>query len=395
MTTLAPANDLLPREIDLDTVEIIVKVSERCNIACTYCYFFFGGDESYRARPARIAEGVVEDLVSFIRHGSRELGLKNVVLTFHGGEPMMIPPDKFRALCKKLRDSVTPPTKLRMQMQTNGMLVNDQWIDILEEFEIGVGVSIDGPQVVHDRQRVDRRGRGTHARVLEGIKLLCEARQRGRIHAIGGIGVIDPAQDPRHLLPYFISELGFDSFDFIPPFGALDCPPKDFGTYLCRLFDSWIALDNPDLHISIIQAFLNKLMGYSSFYLPCGPDPVRVRVLRISSDGSLYPDEYLPPGDWNTPNVAETTMARFIQGPYYKMVDSLHLTPPNECASCCWQHVCHGGHPWNRHSQHGDLRKPSSLCEGLKMFYAHVVKYLLHTGTPMEEFIERLALESA
>lgn len=395
MTTLAPTAAISPREIDLDSVEIIIKVSERCNIACTYCYFFFGGDESYRSRPARISGDVVEDIVRFVRHGSRDLGLKHIVLTFHGGEPMMMPPDKFRSLCQRLSDSVTPPTRLHMQMQTNGMLVNDRWIDLLEEFHIGVGVSIDGPQEVHDRQRIDHRGQGTHARVVAGIGMLREARRRGRIPYVGGIAVIDPTQDPRELLPYFVEDLGFDSFDFIPPFGALDCPPKEVGKYFCRLFDAWIALGKPDLKISLIQAVLNKLRGYSSFYLPCGPDPIRYRVLRISSDGSLYPDEHLPPGDWDIPHVAETSMADFLQGPYYRLVDSLHLTPPSECVSCCWRQVCHGGHPWNRHSPLGDLRRPSSLCEGLKMFYAHVVKYLLHTGTPMEVFLQRLALEPA
>jgi uncharacterized protein len=61
---------------------------------------------------------------------------------------------------------------LRHSIQTNGMLLTPEWCDFLKRWDVGLGVSIDGPQRLHDSYRVTRSGRGTFRRTLDGIRLL-------------------------------------------------------------------------------------------------------------------------------------------------------------------------------------------------------------------------------
>src|SRR5690606_6399894 len=85
-----------------NSLEIILKVAERCNIACRYCYFFFGGDESYKDNPAYIANETIADFAAFIKDAVDVYGIERLRLIIHGGEPLMIKKSRMENLLESI-----------------------------------------------------------------------------------------------------------------------------------------------------------------------------------------------------------------------------------------------------------------------------------------------------
>src|SRR5919199_597064 len=181
---------------------VLVKLASRCNINCTYCYWFRDA-EVYRKPPVLTREA--ED--AFCRRLEAhidEFSLRHFMLIFHGGEPLLFPKHRFVAFQEKLLD-IEDRTGCRIMrgVSTNGILIDQEWCDIFNRYDVSVSVSLDGPPDINDKHRVDFDGRGTHAETLRGI---------GRLRASGIepglISVCNPATDPAAILRYVVEELG-------------------------------------------------------------------------------------------------------------------------------------------------------------------------------------------
>ena len=174
----------------IDTV--LLKVASRCNLDCAYCYVYHMGDDGWRAQPARMPDAVqraaVRRLANVYAHQGRPF---SVVL--HGGEPLLLGARGLRGLCGRLRSALPPPCGIHLQ--TNGVLLTDEVVDVCVRFGVGVSISIDGPRSVHDRFRVDHDGGGSFDRVRRGIDRLT-ARGDARPLFAGVLAVIDPESSP-------------------------------------------------------------------------------------------------------------------------------------------------------------------------------------------------------
>ncbi len=141
----------------------VLKVHSRCDLACDYCYMYRSHDQSWRAQPrtmtpatlTRTAERIAEHLSA---HGVTEAG---VVL--HGGEPLLIGDEALARTVRTLRAAVGDGVRLHLSLQTNGLRLTEQRLDLLGELEVTVGVSTDGGRAAHDRHRRGADGRGSHA----------------------------------------------------------------------------------------------------------------------------------------------------------------------------------------------------------------------------------------
>src|SRR5580658_9757873 len=148
----------------VDTV--LLKVASRCNLNCTYCYVYNMGDDGWRSQPKRMSEAVqaavVKQLGDLVRLQGRPF---SVVL--HGGEPLLLGAPRLERLLSRLRAAL--PGECGLHLQTNGVLLDDTILDICAHHSVGISVSLDGPEDVNDRFRVDLRGRGSQARVMTAI----------------------------------------------------------------------------------------------------------------------------------------------------------------------------------------------------------------------------------
>lgn len=145
-----------------NVLTIVLKTVERCNINCTYCYFFNGIDKSFKQHPPYISFETIKKITKFLKEGSKDLNIQRVRLGIHGGEPLMQKKTSFDEMCNYLRDELEPDVKVTLTLQTNGMLLDEEWINLIIKHNIGLGISIDGPKEYHDKYRVDHFGKGTY-----------------------------------------------------------------------------------------------------------------------------------------------------------------------------------------------------------------------------------------
>ena len=152
----------------LDT--LIVKLSSRCNLACTYCYEYFSGDDSWKRAPKTMAMPVVNALGRRVREYCSHANVAELNIVFHGGEPLLIGPKRLDALLTALR-AAAAPAKLRYSVQTNGTLLTPAMCEVLGEHNVLVGISLDGGPEANSK-RVTLKGGPTPDTVTENIAVL-------------------------------------------------------------------------------------------------------------------------------------------------------------------------------------------------------------------------------
>jgi uncharacterized protein len=233
-------------------LQVILKTSERCNLACTYCYYFFGGDESYKKRPPIIGIDTVKKIATFLSDGVRNHDIDAVEIVFHGGEPMLQKPRMFDETCSILRDALEKTrTRLNFAIQTNGTIVSEEWIEVLSKHDVVIGISIDGPKEYNDQYRIDLRGRGSYELVEKGVKGFLQAKADNRLsQGIGTITVLNAEFNYKKIYRNLNADLGIERFSFLLPDTSYDSglpagvDVEDYGAILCDIFDEWLAHPN-------------------------------------------------------------------------------------------------------------------------------------------------------
>jgi uncharacterized protein len=144
---------------------VIIQPTPFCNINCSYCYL------STRAETRRITLETVEAIAKFLR--DVPVSHSHLSIGWHAGEPLVVPRSFYERAFQCFATTPGMP-EVRHSFQTNGTLIDEDWCDFFKRWSVHVGVSVDGPQAIHDSQRVDRAGRGTFNRVIRGISKLRE-----------------------------------------------------------------------------------------------------------------------------------------------------------------------------------------------------------------------------
>ncbi len=166
---------------------LILQPTPFCNINCSYCYLP-NRDVKKRMSPEVFAK-TLERLTE-----SNFVGEK-ISFVWHAGEPLALPVSYYDELFKQIDLFPTLADKVTHSIQTNGMLINDAWCEFFRKHRVSVGVSIDGPEFIHDAYRKDRTGRGTLERALKGLE--CLKRNNVDFHVIAVItsNALDHAEE--------------------------------------------------------------------------------------------------------------------------------------------------------------------------------------------------------
>lgn len=386
----------------IEALQVVYKIAERCNINCTYCYYFNMGDETPLTRPARAKLEVTRQLAEWMAQGCEELRIPRAKLSFHGGEPTMVGVRAFDAACQTLREIIEPVAALSLSIQTNGTLLDERWIERFIEHRVGVGVSIDGPQDANDRYRLDRRGRSTFKSTEEAIRRLVDA------HAAGGplpgtISVLHPGNDYRSVYRY-LRDLGVLEINFLlPDRNAEDTEflrsgtAAEYGKCLSDIFSAWLEEDNPDVRIK----FVDEMMAH--FRPDAAPGQVFRRMKKTNqvviarSDGTVaIDDSYIPALAWYSAapvySTAESTLRQFLADPIFNEIECTSNALPTGCQDCRWRRVCRGGDLENRFSTRSGFNNPSVYCEGYKLMYQNACETLAGNGYPRELLNEKFEL---
>ena len=365
---LAPAVQPVSGETPVFTF-VLVKLASRCNINCTYCYWFRDA-EVYRKPPVLTVEA--ED--AFCRRLEEHIdafGLDQFVLVFHGGEPLLFPKRRFRALQDKLR-GIEDRTGCQISrgVSTNGILIDQEWCDLFKTYDVSVSVSLDGPPEINDKHRIDFKGRGTHADVLSGIACL-------RANGIepGLISVCNPLTDPEQIVSYVVEELGITHFDILPPDATHSDSPHQIGDYFIKLFDVWFdRYAAQGVRIRTLDAMIQGLVGNMSVSDTVGLAPVE--TVTLMADGSVEPLDVLRiAGDGSTKtdiSVFQNPLRDIQNDPRWREAFEASLHVCDVCRQCEFLDACGGGHLAQRWSLERRFDNPSVYCDSWKRIFSHI-----------------------
>lgn len=351
----------------------LLKVASRCNLDCDYCYVYKHADKSWQKQPKFMSREVIKRFAFRVKEYVEKERLTEFSVIFHGGEPLLYSPTKISWAASTIRQVIGDSCRVDFSLQTNGLLLDKDALIMLEQEEISISLSLDGPQHIHDLHRVDHAGSPTFTDVMRVLNLL---KERGANIFRGVIAVIDPTISAKELLEFFYSLqlprldlLLPDATHVILPVGRND--NRDiYKNWLIEAFDVWYS-QFPDLPIRWFDAILGSRLG-----IPSPTDVMgfgQVNLLVVETDGSYTDHDVfkitrsdgaaLNKDVFNTPIIALQTHPKILEHAFRLTIDG--IAP--ECKVCPVVASCAGGSIMHRYHSARGLNAPTVYCH--EMFY--------------------------
>ncbi|MET0424280.1 MAG: FxsB family cyclophane-forming radical SAM/SPASM peptide maturase [Actinoplanes sp.] len=351
--------------------QFVVKVASRCNLACDYCYVYESADQSWRRQPRVMTDETFARACRLIAGHAARHGLGSVGLVFHGGEPLLAGVDTLNRFAGVAREVIG--AGVRFSLQTNGVLITEEFADMCVRRGIRVAVSLDGGEDANDRHRVRKDGTSSFSAVRAGLRILT-----ARPEAYAGLlCTVDTANAP---VPTYEALLRFapEEIDFLLPHATWAAPPPRPGTYadwLIAVFDRWFHAPVRQTRVRLFDDLMVAALGGRVASEVVGTAPVRVAV--IETDGSLEQVDALKtayPGaarllDASGTDPLEAALAD--PGVVARQIGMAALA--DECRRCPVVQVCGGGHYAHRYRPGSGFRNPSVYCGDLYPLISHVI----------------------
>lgn len=368
----------------INHLEVIIKVAERCNLNCSYCYFFHGEDDSFKKHPARISGEVIDKLADFIYNGCKDFNIDSVNIDFHGGEPLLLDKRFFIQYCDNFKKKLPKNIKLQFKVQTNGVLLSEEWLKLFKKYDFKIGVSLDGTEEMNDSHRNDHKGNGSYHSVIKGIKLA----QNFGYEDIAILCVVNAKASAKLIYRHFVDDIKVHNIDFLLPYVSYDTiasvTAKEFGFFLKDLLNEWFRDDNPKVNIRILNNTLAMLLGKNSTLITQGSNINNAVAITVASNGDLFPDDVLRSSKWDYANnghsVHEISLKDLLGTKGFKILRKAAGFTPDECKSCKWLNICGSGELVHRHSNENGFNNKSILCEGLKIYFDRAYTCLTDAG---------------
>jgi uncharacterized protein len=359
--------------------EFILKVHSRCNLACDYCYMYEMADQSWRRQPRKMARPVVDKVAMRIAEHARAKLLERVDVTLHGGEPLLAGVDHLRYTIEAVTRACAPDVDVRFNVQTNGILLEPPFLDLFREYDVQVGVSLDGDEEGHDRHRRWANGRGSFGAVQAGLERLCSPPYR---HLFSGLlSTIDLANDPVATYEAML-EFAPPAVNFLLPHGNWDSPPPGrppdtstpYGDWLVAAFDRWYGSPEKATRVRLFNEITMLLLGRPSTGEAVGLSPVAIVVvetngeieqadtLKSAYDGAAHTTLHVSRDPFESALLLPSIAARQIRS----------LALAEGCQDCSLRLVCGAGHYTHRYRSGSGFRNPTVYCHDLQRLITHI-----------------------
>jgi uncharacterized protein len=321
---------------------------------------------------------IAEHTAMRIGEHARSHRLKDIAVILHGGEPLLAGPDLISYLVSAIRDTAGPAVTVEASVQTNGVGLDDAYLDIFDKAGVQVGVSLDGAAEAHNRHRRFASGRGSYAAVEAGLLRLAESRYR---HLFSGLlCTVDLRNDP---IGTYEALLAFNPprVDFLLPHGTWAAPPPgripgDPGTpyadWLITIFDHWYP--SAKTRIRLFEEIMRLLLGRESSSEMVGLAPSRLLV--IETDGAIEQGDVLKAAYHSAPatglHVTRDRLddALLLPGVVARQLGKRALSA--ECRACRIHQVCGAGHYAHRYRPGTGFANPSVYCPDLMRLIGHI-----------------------
>jgi uncharacterized protein len=349
--------------------QLLVKVASRCNIDCSYCYWF--RDAAVYDKPKLMSAEVLDQLLRRTEEHIGKYALTEFPIILHGGEPMLWGIENFNRIAKGCADiSHRTRCEIPIGVTTNGILVDEAWLDCLESNGISVAISLDGPAHVHDARRRTFQGAGTHATVERAARMLLS-----RNIGVSALAVCDPAVDPQEYVGFFAG-CGIESYDIMIPDATVDETPPRIVAFYKRLFDLWFAANRHQrtTEIRIVTDMVAALLGVDA---PTeGVGYRAVELCTIMTDGTIEAHDVLRiAGNGSSVtacNIFDHAIDDIRNEPHWQAARAASIDISDKCRRCKFMNACGGGYLPHRFSKRNGYDNPSVYCDDLYATFEHI-----------------------
>jgi uncharacterized protein len=365
----------------LDTV--LVKTASRCNLDCSYCYVYQGGDTSWKQQPKKMSVETIYAICHRLIEQANEQ-VEGFAIVLHGGEPLLLGYDKTKLLLDKLRSELGHK-HYPISIQTNGVLLSSKFLDLFSSKKVSVSVSLDGTQSANDIARIDHLGRSTFAETVKGIKLL-SAHPDSEFLFAGTLSVIQPSIPPRKIYD-FLKELNTPSMDFLMqdgnhdelPIGKKSFESTEYGMWLSKLLDIYLSDPKP-VEIPVLDDLIKLCIGGASVKEGRGKDAFGILIietngeirkndtLRTSYDGADYFSK--------RKNIESTSISDIVRTEEFHASSQLQFPTAKKCMNCSLLNICGGGMPLYRWSSDNGYKNPSVYCSDHQYLIKNITDHL-------------------
>ena len=369
----------------------VKPVGAACNLRCAYCYYL-GTGSGQSATPALMADNVLD---SYIRQVVAIHGRwAEIEFAWHGGEPTLAGLPFFERVVR-LQEQYATGRRILNTLQTNGTRLTDDWCRFFHDHHFRIGISIDGPEYLHDIYRKDANGQGTFARTMRGLEMLLKHNVELNILTTVNAANADHPDEVYNFLRQYT-----DFMQFLP---VVECLPQTvtknvaippglytadatnprrlapysvtasaYGRFLCIITDLWLQKDFGHKFVQAIEAAIGNLTcrpaGLCVHEAVCGHCAV------VEKNGDLFRcDRYVFP-EYRIGNILASPLHDMMQtnrrfGEH--KLDSL----PHECLHCDVADLCFGGCPKDRLLERlslSGIERRNYLCDGYRQFFRHI-----------------------
>lgn len=362
--------------------------SFECNLNCDYC-FYLEKQSLYNKEQQCIAmsDEVLENYIkSYIESQSTDV----VEFAWQGGEPTMAGLDFFQ---RALHYQTTHANGkiIKNTLQTNGLLINQDWAYFLAKNQFLVGISIDGMQAIHDRYRITRSGKGSFDKVINAIKLFNQFNvEYNTLTVVNNENYKYGAEIYR-----FLKSIGSNHHQYIPIVEAenihftpdeskiiigrnsvkpFSTPRDGYGQFMTNVFDEWIKEDVGKVFIQLFDATLISWFGYESsmclFNKECG------QSLIIERNGDVYSCDHFVYPEFRLGNIQQQSLQEIVSSDQQKKFSCAKSVLSEQCQQCQFSTYCYGGCPKHRIDTSADQQPHNYLCQSYQHYFKHVSKYM-------------------
>jgi uncharacterized protein len=351
---------------------ILVKpASAVCNLDCEYCFYLDREADPY----ADLAERTMTtDMLERLVDGYLFYSWPNSAFAFQGGEPTLAGLKFFETLVGFQQRYGRNGQNVSNSIQTNGILLDKDWCDLFRGYSFLVGLSLDGPEDIHDRYRYNKAGHPTASKVIDAVNLLRREKIEFNVLCVVSKANVSKAREVFR----FFRKLGIEYVQFIPlaefhPDGSpmpFTISSAEYGQFLCEMFDLWWP-ERRQIGVrffeNIAEALAGRRPGTCTMHESCDSYAV------VEYNGDVYPCDFFVEKPWKLGNIEMDSWAEIARRQRRAGFAAKKSVPHAECTVCEYQSICHGGCPKFRHGPNKRFEDLDWFCGAYKQIFAKAI----------------------
>jgi uncharacterized protein len=355
----------------------------RCNLNCAYC-FFLKKDRLYPDSNFSMSDEVMEQ---YIHQTIEAHKVPEVTIAWQGGEPTLMGLDFFRRAVAVEQKYLKSGMRIENTLQTNGVLIDEEWCRFFHDHNFLIGLSIDGPREMHDAYRHDRGGHSVFDKVVRAVRLM--QQHKVDFNILCTINAVN-SQQPLELYRFFRDELKAQYIQFIPIVERANdtgdqtgtevtersVQPGQYGKFLIEIFDEWVKRDVGKMFVQFFDGVLaSYVRGRSSL---CILSPTCGEGVALEHNGDVYSCDHFVEPDFLLGNITKTALGELVSSQQQWQFGAAKTEGlPRYCRECEFLFTCHGECPKNRILNAPDGEPGANwLCAGLKDFFDHTRQHM-------------------